>query len=45
MQLNPTTLRTRTIPLGNPKNAAICAIAANQDALWVAIGNGHCEDD
>jgi len=44
MQLNPKTHRIRTVPVGNPKNAAICAIAASHDALWVAIGNRNCED-
>jgi len=44
MQLNPKTGRTRTIPVGNPRDAAICAIAASRDALWVAIGNRYCED-
>jgi DNA-binding SARP family transcriptional activator len=44
LQLNPETHRARTIPVGNPKNAAICAIAASRDALWVAIGNRNCED-
>lgn len=44
IQLNPKTLRARTIPVGNSRNAAICAIAASRDALWVAIGNRYCED-
>jgi len=44
MQVNPKTHRIRTIPVGNPKDAAICAIAASKDAVWVAVGNRHCED-
>ena len=44
MQIDPKNLNRRTIPLGNPKNAAICAIAASHDALWVGVGNSHCED-
>jgi DNA-binding SARP family transcriptional activator/streptogramin lyase len=44
MQLDPKTHRIRTIPVGNPKNAAICGIAASRDALWVAVGNSFCED-
>jgi DNA-binding SARP family transcriptional activator/streptogramin lyase len=44
MQLDPKTHRIRTIPVGNPKNAALCGIAASRDALWVAVGNSFCED-
>lgn len=44
VQLNPRTHRTRVIPVGNPRNAAICAVAGSRDALWVAIGNRYCED-
>jgi hypothetical protein len=44
MQLDPKTHLIRTIPLGNPNDMAICGIAASRDALWVAVGNSHCED-
>jgi streptogramin lyase len=44
MQLGPKTRRIRTIPIGNPINAAICGIAASRDALWVAVGKYPCED-
>ncbi len=44
MQLDPTTRRIRSIPVGNPRNAAICGIAASRDALWVAVGDRYCED-
>jgi streptogramin lyase len=44
VQFDPKTYRARVIPVGNPKNAAICAIAASRDALWVAVGNRFCED-
>jgi hypothetical protein len=33
----------RTIRVGNPENAAICAVAAAHHALWVAVGNRNCE--
>jgi DNA-binding SARP family transcriptional activator/streptogramin lyase len=44
MQLDPKTRRIRSIPVGNPRNAAICGIAASPDALWVAVGDRYCED-
>ena len=44
IQLDPKTHRIRTIPVGDPRSAAICAIAASRDALWVAVGNRYCED-
>lgn len=44
IQVNPKTHGIRIIPVGNPKSAAICAIAASRDALWVAVGNRYCED-
>ncbi|TMM25824.1 MAG: hypothetical protein E6F94_07600 [Actinobacteria bacterium] len=44
MQLDPKTRRIRTIPVGNPRTAAICGIAASRNAVWVAIGNRYCED-
>jgi DNA-binding SARP family transcriptional activator len=43
-QRDPKTGRiVRTIHVGDPANAAICGIAAGRDALWVAVGNRHCE--
>src|SRR5262249_39421796 len=43
-QRDPKTGRiVRTIPVGDPANAAICGIAAGRDALWVAVGNRNCE--
>jgi DNA-binding SARP family transcriptional activator/streptogramin lyase len=44
MQLDPKTRRIRTIPVGNPRTASICGIAASRDAVWVAVGNRYCED-
>ena len=44
LQLDPKTRRIRTIPVGNPRTAAICGIAASRNAVWVAIGNRYCED-
>jgi DNA-binding SARP family transcriptional activator/streptogramin lyase len=44
LQLDPKTHRIRTIPVGNPRTAAICGIAAGRDALWVAVGDRYCED-
>src|SRR5439155_2300227 len=34
MQLDPKTRRIRTIPVGNPRTAAICGIAASRNAVW-----------
>ncbi|MFL5959710.1 MAG: BTAD domain-containing putative transcriptional regulator [Gaiellaceae bacterium] len=44
LQLDPKTHRIRTIPVGNPRTAAICGIAAGSDALWVAVGDRYCGD-
>ena len=44
MQLDPKTYKIRSIPVGNPKSAAICGIAASPSALWVAVGDRNCED-
>jgi DNA-binding SARP family transcriptional activator/streptogramin lyase len=45
LQLDPKTRRiVRTIPVGEPRTAAICGIAASRDALWVAVGNRYCEN-
>ena len=44
IQLDPKTHHMRIIPVGDPRSAAICAIAASRDALWVAVGNRYCED-
>ena len=44
LQLDPKTRHIRTIPVGTPKSAAICGIAASRDALWVAVGDRYCED-
>ena len=44
LQLDPKTRRIRSIPVGNPRTAAICGIAASRNALWVAVGNSLCED-
>ena len=43
-QRDPQTGRIiRTIHVGDPKKAAVCAIAADRDAVWVAVGNRNCE--
>ncbi len=43
-QRDPKTGRPiRTIHIGNPQRAAICGIAADRAALWVAVGNRNCE--
>jgi DNA-binding SARP family transcriptional activator/streptogramin lyase len=45
LQLNPKRPhRIRTIPIGNPKNMAVCAIAATRNAVWVTVGNTYCGD-
>src|SRR5947208_5415065 len=44
LQLDPKTRRIRTIPLGNPRTASICGIAATRDAVWAAVGDRYCED-
>src|SRR5437764_1965139 len=44
MQLDPKTRRIRTFPVGNPRTASICGIAATRDAVWVAVGDRYCED-
>ena len=44
LQLDPKTRRIRTIPVGNPRTASICGIAATRDAVWVAVGDRYCED-
>jgi DNA-binding SARP family transcriptional activator/streptogramin lyase len=44
MQFDPKTGRIRTIPVGNPRTASICGIAATRDAVWVAVGDRYCED-
>ena len=44
LQLDPKTRRIRTIPVGNPRTASICGIAATRDAVWAAVGDRYCED-
>jgi streptogramin lyase len=44
LQLDPKTGRIRTIPVGNPRTASICGIAATRDAVWAAVGDRYCED-
>jgi len=42
-QIDPKTGRiVRTIPVGEPRTAAICGIAATRDAVWVTVGDQHC---
>jgi streptogramin lyase len=42
-QLDPKTGRiVRTIPVGEPRTAATCGIAASRGAVWVTIGDRHC---
>jgi DNA-binding SARP family transcriptional activator/streptogramin lyase len=42
-QLDPRTGRIiRTIPVGEPRTAATCGIAATRDAVWVTVGDRHC---
>ena len=44
-QLDPKTHGiVRTIPVGEPRTAAMCGIAATRDALWVTVGDRHCEN-
>jgi DNA-binding SARP family transcriptional activator/streptogramin lyase len=43
LRLDPRTRRIQDFPVGNPKNAVICGIAASRDSLWVAVGARHCE--
>jgi DNA-binding SARP family transcriptional activator len=41
-QLDPRSGRIiRTIPVGEPRTAATCGIAATHDAVWVTIGDNH----
>jgi DNA-binding SARP family transcriptional activator/streptogramin lyase len=44
MQFDPKRGRIRTIPVGNPRTASICGIAATRDAVWAAVGDRYCED-
>jgi streptogramin lyase len=44
LQLDPKTRRIRTIPVGNPRTASTCGIAATRDAVWAAVGDRYCED-
>jgi streptogramin lyase len=43
LRIDPKTDRIRTIPVGNPRTAAICGMAATGDAVWLAVGNRYCE--
>jgi DNA-binding SARP family transcriptional activator len=43
LRLDPRTGHIRDIPVGNPRNMAVCGIAASHAALWVAVGAQHCE--
>ena len=43
LRIDPKTDRIRTVPVGNPRTAAICGIAATGDAVWLAVGNRYCE--